>query len=87
MNVDSAKSQLAHAQDHIEDVLFVINIEKPKDEELRATLVCLFLNLQALIQTQDGLISGSRAMRFFELSRSRSRRGVDLFQGEVQGLL
>ena len=25
----------------------------------------LFLNLQALIQTQDGLISGSRAMRFF----------------------
>ena len=68
MNVDSAKSQLAHAQDHIEDVLFVINIEKPlkpKDEELRATLVCLFLNLQALIQTQDGLISGSRAMRFF----------------------
>ena len=55
MNVDSAKSQLAHAQDHIEDVLFVINIEKPKYEELRATLVCLFLNLQALIQTQDGL--------------------------------
>ena len=39
MNVDSAKSQLAHAQDHIEDVLFVINIEKPlkpKDEEFRA---------------------------------------------------
>ena len=38
MNVDSAKSLLA--QDHIEDVLFVINIEKPlkpKDEELRAT--------------------------------------------------
>ena len=56
MNVDSAKSQLAHAQDHIEDVLFVINIEKPlkpKDEEPRATLV--FLNLQALIQTQGGL--------------------------------
>ena len=45
MNVDSAKSQLAHAQDHIEDVLFVINIEKPlkpKDEELRATLVSVF---------------------------------------------
>ena len=77
MNVDSAKSQLAHAQDHIEDVLFVINIEKPlkpKDEELRATLVCLFLNLHALIQTQDGLISGNRAMQgLFELLRSRSR--------------
>ena len=58
MNVDSAKSQLAHAQDHIEDVLFVINIEKPlkpKDEEPRATLVCLFLNLQASLKTQGGL--------------------------------
>ena len=58
MNVDSAKSQLAHAQDHIEDVLFVINIEKPlksKDIELRTTLVCLFLHLQASMKTQDGL--------------------------------
>ena len=68
MNVDSAKSQLAHAQDHIEDVLFVINIEKPlkpKDEELRATLVCLFLNLQALIQTQDGLYFRKQSNVFF----------------------